>query len=78
MSTLYTVDLEIFVLGNFRMINFLCRKFFVGTTSYHVNINSAHVFFIRLIFLAAIDYKNIFTTKISRFTALLLCMYTIA
>ena len=28
---------------------FLCRKFFVGTTPYYVNINSAHVYFIRLI-----------------------------
>ena len=48
------------------MINF--QKLFVGMTHYHVNINSAHVFFVRIIFLAAIDYENIFTTKISRFT----------
>ena len=27
--------------------------------------------FVRLIFVAAIDYENIFTTKISRFTVLL-------
>ena len=36
-------------------------------TPYHVNINCVH-FFVRLIFVAAIDYKNIFTTKTSRFT----------
>ena len=78
MSPLYTVDLEIFVLGNFRMINFCVENFFVGMIPYDVNINSAHTFFIRLIFVAAIDYGNIFTTKISRFTVLLLCMYTIA
>ena len=36
-----------FVLRNFRMKN------------YHVNINSAHVFFVGLIFIAAIDYEII-------------------
>ena len=40
------------------MINFCVEKIFVGTTPYHVNINSAHAFFIRLIFIAAIDNKN--------------------
>ena len=46
-------------------------KIFVGTTPYHVNINSVHVFFVRLIFVAAINYENICTTKISRFTVVL-------
>ena len=43
-------------------------KILVGTTPYHVNVNSAHAFFVRLIFIDAIDYK---TTKISRFTVVL-------
>ena len=33
-------------------------------TPYHVNVNSVHAFFVRLIFVAAIDYE---TTNISRF-----------
>ena len=45
-------------------------KNFVGMTPYHININSVHAFFIRLIFVAAIDYENIFTSKISRFMVL--------
>ena len=49
------------------MINFSCGKIFVGTTPYRVNVNSAHVFFVRLIFVAVIDYENIFMAKISRF-----------
>ena len=52
----YTVDLEIFVLTN---------KIFVGTTPYHiyviVRINFCNIY------VATIDYKNIVTTKISRF-----------
>ena len=52
------------MLGNFCMINFRVEHFFVGMTPYHVNVNSAYTFFIRLIFVAAIDYENIFTTKI--------------
>ena len=56
------------MLGNFRMINF-CVEIFVGTTPYHVNVNSAHAFFVRLIFVPAINYENnIFITKISSFT----------
>ena len=52
-----TVDLEIFVLGNFHnMIKFCVEKIFVGTTPYHINVNSVHVFFI---FVAAINYENI-------------------
>ena len=47
-------------------VKFSCRKLFVGTTLYHVNVNSAHdiVFFVRLISVATIDYE---TVKISRF-----------
>ena len=48
-------------------------KIFVGTIPYHINVNSAHAFFVGLIFVAAIDYENIFTTKISRFTISLYC-----
>ena len=51
---------------------FSCWKFFVGTTPYHVNVNSVHEFFVRLISIAAIDYENIFTTIISRF---LVCVH---
>ena len=38
-------------------------------TLYHINANYAHV---RLIFVAAIDYKNTFTTKIYGITILYL------
>ena len=58
--------MEIFVLGNFHVTNFVL-KIFVGMTPYHVNVNSARAFFVRLISVAAINYENIFTTKISRF-----------
>ena len=34
-----------------------------------------HMRFSRLIFVAAIDYENIFTTKISRFMVHALCVY---
>ena len=37
-------------------------------TAYHVNVNSAHVFFVRLIFVAVIDYENMFIMKIFRLT----------
>ena len=40
------------------------------TTPYHINVNNVHTFFVRLIFVAAIDYKNTFTTKITRFMVL--------
>ena len=40
-------------------------KNFIGTTPYHVNVNSVHAIFVRLTFVAAIDC---FTSKISRFT----------
>ena len=33
--------------------------------------------FVRLIFVAAIDYENIFTTKISRFTVVVAVLYNI-
>ena len=61
--TAITVDLETFMLGNFPMIN-------IRTTPYHINVNSAYAFFVKLFFVAAIDYKNILTMKISRFTVL--------
>ena len=32
-------------------------------TLYHVNVNSVHTCLLRLMFVAAIDYENIFTTK---------------
>ena len=41
-------------------------KIFRRNDPYHINVNSVHAFFVRLSFVAAIDYKNIFTTKISR------------
>ncbi len=46
------------------------RKIFVGMAPYHVNVNSVRASFVRLIFVAAINYENVFTTKISRFTVL--------
>ena len=68
-STIYTciVDLEISMLENGRMVNFHAEKFsFIGSTPHHVNINSARVF-VRLIFIAAINYDNIFAMNTSRF-----------
>ena len=62
--------------GNFRIKKlsynkYSCKKFFVGTTPYRISVSSAcMLIFIRLIFVAAIDYENIFTTKISRFTVI--------
>ena len=41
---------------------FSCWKIFVGMTPYHVTVNS--VYALRLIFIAAIDYENIFTMNI--------------
>ena len=38
-----TVDLKIFMLRNFCMIN-ICVEIFVGMTPYHVNDNSVHAF----------------------------------
>ena len=38
----HAVDLEIFVLRNFCVINFCVEKIFVRTTPYHINVNSAH------------------------------------
>ena len=38
-----TIDLEIFVLGNFRMINFHVENF-RRNNPYHGNVNSAHKF----------------------------------
>ena len=64
------IMMEIFMLGNFRMINFYVENFFIQTIPRHVN--SAHAVFVRLIFVVAIDYENIFTTKISRFIVLIL------
>ena len=43
-------------------------KLFVGATSYHINVNVC----MHLSFVAAIDNKNIFTMKISRFMVVLL------
>ena len=40
----HTVDLEIFALQNFRMINFHVEHFFVGMTLYHISIDSVHAF----------------------------------
>ena len=37
-----TVDLEIYVLTNFHVINYLCIKIFVGTTPYHVKFGNVH------------------------------------
>ena len=37
-------------------------------TLYHVNVNNVHVLLYEFIFVAAIDYENIFTVTISRFT----------
>ena len=37
-------------------------------TPYHVNVNSAYAFFVRLIFIAAINHEKIFIMKISSFT----------
>ena len=41
-NRLDTVDLEIFMQRNFRMINFREKIFFVGTTPYRISINNAH------------------------------------
>ena len=47
--------------GNFRMMNYRVENFSKNDPLYnHININSVHAFFV-----AAIDYKNIFTMKIS-------------
>ena len=55
------------MLENGCMVNFHAEKFsFIGSTPHHVNINSARVF-VRLIFIAAINYDNIFATNTSRF-----------
>ena len=43
-------------------------KLFVETILYHVHVHSVDAF-CRLIFIAAIDYENIFTTKLPRFVA---------
>ena len=49
---------------------FSCKNIFVGTTPYHIEA-CAYVFnFVVLIFLASVDYENIYITKISRFTVL--------
>ena len=40
------------------------NKSFVGTTQYHIIINSERIF----IFVDAINYENTFTAKFSRFT----------
>ena len=55
--------------GNFRAKKlshdkFPHKKIFVGTIPYHISVNSARVLiFMRLIFVAAINYENILQRK---------------
>ena len=62
--------------GNFHVKKLLydklsSEKIFVGTTPYRISVNSqCMLIFARLIFVATIDYENMFTTKISRLTVL--------
>ena len=57
---------------NFRVTKLSLEKFcviniFVGTTPYHIEA-CAYTDFVILFFITSIDYENIFTKKISRFT----------
>ena len=45
-------------------------KIFLGTIPYRLAL-IVHAIFIRLIFVAAINYENSFTTKIFRFTVII-------
>ena len=42
-------------------------------TVYHISVNKCAYIFVRLIFIAAINYENIFVTKFSRFTIIYTC-----
>ena len=48
---------------------FSCKNIFIGMTPYHIEACTFN--FVVLIFVASIDYENIYTMKVSRFTVLL-------
>ena len=63
----YIADLEISVY-EILYDKFLCRKTFIGTTPYHIDINSVQVFH-KINLHSCHRLRKYFTTKISRFTA---------